>query len=115
MQEPGKSYRFKELRAISGGISNGTEARTGLELNLPADTLPVGNRKVLLELNYTYAQNLAPNSVVNVLVNGNYASMIALNDPHGENVGKNCQPACTAPWPSTRAPSDRACSRPGCR
>ena len=89
MQEPGKSYRFKELRAISGGISNGTEARTGLELNLPADTLPAGGRKVLLELDYTYAQNLAPNSVVNVLVNGNYASMIALNDPRGETVGKH--------------------------
>jgi cellulose synthase operon protein B len=89
MQEPGRSYRFKELRAISGGISNGTEARIGLELNLPADTLPAGGRKVLLELDYTYAQNLAPNSVVNVLVNGNYASMIALNDPRGETVGKH--------------------------
>jgi cellulose synthase operon protein B len=89
MQEPGGSYRFKELRAISGGISNGTEARTGLELNLPADTLPAGARKVLLELDYSYAQNLAPNSVVNVLVNGNYASMIALNDPRGETVGKH--------------------------
>jgi hypothetical protein len=89
MQEPGRSYRFKELRAISGGISNGTEARIGLEMNLPADTLPAGNRKVLLELDYTYAQNLAPNSVVNVLVNGDYASMIALNDPNGENVSKH--------------------------
>ena len=100
MQEPGKSYRFKELRAISGGISNGTEARTGLELNLPADTLPAGGRKVLLELDYTYAQNLAPNSVVNVLVNGNYASMIALNDPARRKCGQTPRPAAGRPLPS---------------
>ncbi|WP_198038383.1 cellulose biosynthesis cyclic di-GMP-binding regulatory protein BcsB [Skermanella stibiiresistens] len=86
MQEPGHSYRFKELRATTGGISNGTEARTGLELNLPADSLPAGGRKVVMELDYTYAANLAPNSVVNVLVNGRYASMIALNDPRGAKV-----------------------------
>ena len=100
MQEPGRSYRFKELRAISGGISNGTEARTGLELNLPADTLPAGGRKVLLELDYTYAQNLAPNSVVNVLVNGNYASMIALNDPTRRKCGQTPCPAAGRPLPS---------------
>ena len=29
MQEPGKSYRFKELRAISGGISNGRKPVPG--------------------------------------------------------------------------------------
>ena len=88
LQEPGRSYRFRELQTVSGGISNGTEARTGLELNLPADTLPAGGRKILLELDYTYAPNLSPNSVVNVLVNGRYASMVALNDPHGATVTK---------------------------
>ncbi|UEM20497.1 cellulose biosynthesis cyclic di-GMP-binding regulatory protein BcsB [Skermanella mucosa] len=88
LQEPGRSYRFRELQAVSGGISNGTEARTGLELNLPADTLPAGGRKILLELDYSYAPNLSPNSVVNVLVNGRYASMVALNDPNGATAAK---------------------------
>jgi hypothetical protein len=84
--EPDRAYAFSALSVTTDGRSNGTEPRTVVDLPLPGDMVASDNRKVALRLNYSYAAGLARNSVLNVLVNGRYVSMIALDDPAGGEV-----------------------------
>lgn len=83
--QAGGAYRFEAL-TMGSAPGNGSEARTTVSFRLPPDTFVADNRKARVTLSFAYGPGLAEDSVLNVLVNEQYATVIPLNDSDGETV-----------------------------
>ena len=80
----GEQYAFDELAFSKDNLGLGTEPRTTVSFVLPPDFYAKDNRSAELELNYAYTGGLAADSLVNVAVNGKYATSVQLPNDQGD-------------------------------
>lgn len=80
----GEPYEFDELSFSKDNLGLGTEPRTTVSFVLPPDFYAKDNRSAELQLNYAYTGGLATDSLVNVAVNGKYATSVQLPNDEGD-------------------------------
>ena len=78
----GTRTSFAEL-GLKTTTLRGTAGRVGLDVILPADLYLPDSAEVELSLDYAYGAGMRAESVMNVLVNGQFQQAISLSDPSG--------------------------------
>ena len=82
--QAGTKYAFRDLGVAETSLLGQERGDIGLDFTLPADIRFRSKSEVELSLDFAYGAGLDPNSVVNILVNGEFQRAIRLTNPDGE-------------------------------
>ena len=77
-------YNFEELGLSDKSVFGAEHSVVSLEFELPADTRFEEGEEFVLSLDFAYGANLEPDSVVNIVVNGQFQRAIPLKNQNGE-------------------------------
>lgn len=76
----GQTYSFQDLNVATQTLDGLNKAEAALTVALPADAWVLGSDKLPLSLHFSHGANLRANSVVTILVNGQFADAIPISD-----------------------------------
>ncbi len=81
---PGKKYTFGSMGFVTRTLKGMSPPSVDLVFRLPADLFVKPNEYANIYLHMAYGAGMRSDSVLNIILNGEYVTAIHLDDPHGK-------------------------------